>query len=132
MFPMFPNLIYNLEKIDVSNFYIMDSSDLTGIFYGCSLLTSIDLSNLPKHRYIIHKMFYDCPKLKYVDFSSILGYINSFDENNEPIMNLELFNKNISQNGVLVLNEEFYYGYIYGKYEICPSNWTLDLVKKNN
>ena len=127
---MFRNC-YSLEKIDVSNFNIMDSSDLTGMFYGCSLLTSIDLSNILKYRYILHQMFYDCPKLKYVDFSSISGHINSFDENNEPIMNLKLFNKNISQNGVLVLNEDFYYGYVNGKYEICPSNWILNLLQKN-
>ena len=131
---MFQNC-YSLEKIDVSNFYIMDSSDLTGMFYGCSLLTSIDLSNLPLHRFLINEMFYDCPKLNYVDFSSILGIkgMNTQNENDELIMNSKMFNENISQNGILVLNEDFYRNYVNETNEFCPSNWKINVVKiKNN
>ena len=70
-------------------------------------------------------MFYDCPKLQYVDFSSLLGYSSYYGE-------IKVFNKNISKNGVLVLNEEFHHIYAYEVYDIYPNGWTLNFVNLTN
>ena len=114
---MFHNC-YNLKAIDISNFEIFrQHSDLKGMFSGCSLLTSLDLSKLNTNSIDCDEIFYDCPKLKYVDFSFLRGYYKP-DK-------FSLFNKNISQNGTLILKEEFYNNFFYGNNEFYPNGWTL-------
>ena len=69
-------------------------------------------------------MFYDCPNLKYVDVCPLLSFYDYY-ENGE-----KMFNKNISQNGILVLDSLLYHRfyYIFEEFDIYPDCWTLNLV----
>ena len=115
---MFHNC-YSLETIDISNFRIYrEPSDLTGMFSGCSLLTSLDLSKINTNNIDCDEIFYDCPKLSYVDISFLRGY-------RKPDK-FSLFNKNISQNGIIIVTKEFHDNFFNGNDEFYPKNWTLN------
>ena len=115
---MFHNC-YSLETIDISNFIIYrEPSDLTGMFSGCSLLTSLDLSKINTNNIDCDEIFYDCPKLSYVDISFLRGY-------RKPDK-FSLFNKNISQNGIIIVTKEFHDNFFNGNDEFYPKNWTLN------
>ena len=118
---MFHNC-YSLETIDISNFIIYrEPSDLTGMFSGCSLLTSLDLSKINTNNIDCDEIFYDCPKLSYVDISFLRGY-------HKPDK-FSLFNKNISQNGIIIVTKEFHDNFFDGSDEFYPKNWTLNFSK---
>ncbi len=61
-------------------------------------------------------MFYDCPNLSFVDVSFINGIYAYY---------YELFNKNISSNWTIVLNEKYYNKFKKEFDENIPSNWTV-------
>ena len=95
------------------------------MFYGCSSLISLNISNFKTNSYTkINSMFRDCSSLTLIDLSSLnmqnsnfvgifhgcssLKYINmeSFNNTNISFFN-ELFDKNIPKNGIIILNEFF-------------------------
>jgi len=104
---------YSLKSINILHFNTKSIQSIKYMFSGCYSLTSIDLSNFNKsseYRYI----FYDCPNLNYVNIRSF--YYHYTDNN--------LFNKNISSYGTLILDKNYYDNLIYYKNYI-PSNWTI-------
>ena len=120
---MFHNC-YNIKYIDISNFIIKRKADLKGMFSGCYKIASINFSNVKNDYYKIDKIFYDCPNLNYVNISFLRAfpYIYSYRANNL------LFNKNISGNGTLILNEKYYQTYIKKIGSYPSSGWNLILT----
>ena len=57
-------------------------------------------------------------KLSYVDISFLKGY-------HKPDK-FSLFNKNISQNGIIIVTKEFHDNFFNGNDEFYPKNWTLN------
>ena len=114
------NMFYNcykLKNIDVSKFLFKSHSDTSYMFSGCFSLTSLDFSNLTIVTYLSYSgMFYDCPNLIYLDFSFVS---HSYE--------YLLFNKNISSNGTLIFNTNFYDSKLERLKIYPPSNWTLKL-----
>jgi surface protein len=87
---------------------------IKSMFSGCYSLTSIDLSNFnTKYSHSYKYIFYDCPNLQYVNIEPF-----SYDLNDN-----DLFNKNISSNGTLLINREYYDRIKKNNY--IPSNWKL-------
>ena len=77
--------------------------DISGMFSGCSSLTSVDLSwFLTKEVRNYEGIFYDCHSLSYIDMSS-------FTHNNLNGSNLSIFNDNIPLNSTIVISYGFYY-----------------------
>ena len=106
---------YSLKSINILHFNTKSFTTIKYMFYGCYSLTSIDLSNFNRtysHNY--NYIFYDCPNLNFVNITPFNYYSN---DNN-------LFNKNISSNGTLILDKNYYEKLIYYKNYI-PSNWTI-------
>ena len=68
------------------------------MFSGCFSLTSIDFKNEPIKLGDYTGIFYDCPNLTYVNFSFV-NNSNSY---------FPIFNENISDYGVIILNRGFY------------------------
>ena len=109
---------YSLKSINILHFNTKNFINLKYMFFGCYSLTSIDLSNFNRsytHNY--NYIFNDCPNLSYVNIAPFFYHTN---DNN-------LFNKNISSNGTLIINEDYYKSIQYRNY--IPPNWTLIFVK---
>ena len=108
---------YSLKSIDIMYFNTKSYSSLNNMFSGCYSLTSIDLSIFKNKKYPEYNgLFYDCPNLKYVNISIFTFNLGKFNE---------IFNKNISSSGTLIINEE-YYNYYIDEYEFyIPSNWAI-------
>jgi len=109
---------YSLKSINILHFNTKNFINLKYMFFGCYSLTSIDLSNFNRsytHNY--NYIFNDCPNLSYVNIAPFFYHTN---DNN-------LFNKNISSNGTLILNEDYYKSIKSRNY--IPSNWTLIFIK---
>jgi len=71
------------------------------MFSGCSSLTSIDLSKfITKNVKNYEGLFYNCPKLEYID-------ISPFTHNNLSKSNLSIFNYNYPLKGTIYINEDF-------------------------
>ena len=94
---------YSLKSINFLSLSLCQYANLKGMFSGCYSLTSIDLSNVifPEETtslsLYLGRIFYDCPNLDYIKF---FKFDDSFDYN--------LFNKNISSSGTLILTENYH------------------------
>ena len=104
---------YSLKSINILHFNTKSFNNIKYMFTGCYSLTSIDLSNFNRSSSYDY-IFYNCPNLNYVNISSF-----SYHSNNN-----NMFNKNISSYGTLILDKNFYDKLIYYKNYI-PSNWTI-------
>ena len=61
----------SLTSLDLSNFDTSNVTDMGGMFYGCSSLTSIDLSNFDTSKVTnMVYIFYDCSSLTSLDLSN--------------------------------------------------------------
>ena len=105
---------YNLKSIDISGFSFKSSSTTNYMFSGCFSITSMDFSNFTKTRFTYAGMFYNCPNLKYLDFTNY-NYSSS----------LLIFNSNISASGTLILDRKFNDYLEQKKINFCPSNGRL-------
>ena len=97
---MFHNC-YNLKSVDISNFKFTGGSGkyISHMFSGCYSLTSVNFVNEKIKFYTSYEgLFYDCPNLKYLNFSfadkGSFGY--------------SIFNANISATGEIILDSELY------------------------
>ena len=55
----------SLNNIDLSNFNTNNVTNMKGLFYGCSSLNNIDLSNFNTNKVTnMNDMFYGCKALK--------------------------------------------------------------------
>ena len=112
---MFRNC-YNLTNINTSYFRIINRVNINYMFMGCYSLTSIDFPLYYVSHINYEGAFFNCPNLKFINFSSV--------DNSDVYY--PLFNSNISSNGTLILNEKLYNS--QKKYLNVPSNWTLKLI----
>ena len=117
---MFHNC-YNLKNIDISNFKFQRNANLKGMFSGCYSITSVDFSNINPDYYQFDGIFYDCPNLNYLNFS-FLHYASY------STLSHYIFNNNISKNGYLILNEEYYNKVLKDINNYPPNGWTLNLT----
>ena len=79
----------------------LNLTDISKMFFGCSSLTSIDLSNFTTTNIINYEgLFYNCKKLSYIN-------ISSFTHNNLPSYNLSIFDDNYPINTIIIVNKEF-------------------------
>ena len=119
---MFHNC-YNLQSIDISTFSFKRNANLKGMFSGCYLITTINFANIKADYYRFDEIFYDCPNLKYLDFSFLhdFPYYYFFDES------YYLFNNNISQSGTLILDQNYYEKYLKELGIYPPNDWILEL-----
>ena len=110
---------YKLNQISLSNFKPNITKSLIYMFSGCSSLTSISLSNFNSISTDLNVtgIFYNCPKLKNVDFSFFKSSIN-----------YRIFNGNISSSGSIKLSYKYYntISSINKTYNI-PSGWTYNI-----
>ena len=120
---MFHNC-YNLTSIELEHFYIKENADLRNMFSGCYSLTSVAFPNKSSTYYMFDEIFYDCPNLNYVDFSLAHNYPTYYDSS----QSFYLFNHNISENGTLILNREFYETNLENLNIYPPKNWKLELI----
>ena len=120
---MFHNC-YSLKSIDITNFKIKRNSDLKGMFSGCYQIKSINFSTITPEYYRFDEIFYDCPNLNYVDFS----FIRNFPYYYFYTPSYYLFNKNISKNGTLIINENYYNRYLKELNIYPPEGWTLNFT----
>ena len=106
---------YSLKSINISSLNSKSYSSLNNMFSGCYSLTSIDFYNFKnKEQAYYNGLFYDCPNLSFINISKFTLYLRKYDK---------MFNSNISSNGVLVINEDYYNDSIniYNLY--IPPNW---------
>ena len=62
---------YKGRELDLSNFNTSNVTDMSGMFSGCSSLTSLDLSNFNTSNVnVISSMFYNCSSLTSLDLSN--------------------------------------------------------------
>ena len=112
---------YALKKINIIFSLLNADANLKGMFQGCYSLTSIDLSTgSTSNSYLnnFDEIFYDCPNLNYIKFFKI-EHSNCYND--------VLFNKNISNNGILFLSEKYNNCLIENRNKnIPPSNWTIE------
>ena len=88
------------------------------LFYECSSLTSIDLSNFNVNQVTrMEYMFYKCNSLNYID-------ISPFSFENSKIINL--FN-NLPDKGSIRIRENLYEQIR----EDIPSDWEVSIVEKS-
>ena len=120
---MFHNY-YSLKSIDITNFKISRHADLKGMFSGCYLIKSINFTAITPNYYRFDEIFYDCPNLNYVDFS----FIRKFPDYSFYTPSYYLFNKNISKNGTLIINENYYNHYLKELNIYPPEGWTLNFT----
>ena len=120
---MFHNC-YNLKNIDITNFYFVENCNIKNMFSGCYSITSIDFSSIKPNFYRFNEIFYDCPNLNFVNFSFIhyRPFYYSYEES------YYIFNTNISKNGILILNEEYYNKYLKDLNIYPPDGWTLNFT----
>ena len=87
----------SLTSLDLSNFNTSQTSNFEGLFSGCSSLIYLDISNLDSNKASnIEDMFSDCSSLEFINLHSA-----SITENiKEQILNL------ISQNITICNSEE--------------------------
>ena len=102
----------SLTNIDISNFRINTGSNIQGMFMGCYSLTSISFQKSLARLSVYSSLFFDCPNLTYVNFSFV-SKESSYSS---------IFNKNISDHGVIVLNYDFY-NKVYKNH--IPSGWNV-------
>ena len=117
---MFHNC-YNLKNIDISNFKFKRNANIKNMFSGCYSLTSMDFSKIEPTYCLFDEIFYDCPNLKYLNFS-FLHYMSYSDTHNHYI-----FNTNISSSGTVILNREYYNEFLTDIDNIPPEGWELKL-----
>ena len=107
----------SLKNIDLSKFNTPFLNSISNMFRGCSSLTSINLSSfsVENHLYYREYVFYDCPKLVYIDITPFT-----------PIMTYDkLFNENIGANGVIKINKT-----ILNKIEkYVPNGWKIEVIE---
>ena len=111
---MFSNC-YKLEFIDTPNFNYQYTIRIANMFSGCYSLTSINFPISKSVSANFTGIFFDCPNLKFVNFSFVK------DRNS----NYKLFNKNISDTGTLILKKSLY-GASYS--DFVPANWDVTLL----
>ena len=105
---------YSLKSINVLHFNTSNFRSIKSMFSGCYSLTSIDLSNFDtKYSHSYKYIFHDCPNLQYVNIEPFFYDLNDND----------LFNKNISSNGTLIINRQYYDAIKRNNY--IPANWTI-------
>ena len=112
---LFTNMFANcssLTNIDISNFRIKTGSNIQGMFMGCYALTSISFQKSLARLSAYSSLFFDCPNLTYVNFSFV-SKESSYSS---------IFNKNISDHGIIVLNYDFY-DKVYKNH--IPSGWNV-------
>ena len=64
-----------LTSLDVSNLNTLKVTNMSNMFYGCSILTSLDISNFDTSKVTnMSSMFYDCSNITSLDLS---GFITS-------------------------------------------------------
>ena len=111
---------YSLKSINFLSLSLNKYTNLKGMFSGCYSLTSIDLSNaiFPEGTtslLSLGRIFYDCPNLDYIKFFK-------FDDSRD----YNLFNKNISSSGTLILTENYHTLLNNRENEDNPpSSWTI-------
>ena len=112
---------YSLKSINFLSLSLYQYANLKGMFSGCYSLTSIDLSNVifPEEttslRLSLGRIFYDCPNLNYIKFFKFDDYYN-----------YNIFNKNISSSGTLILTENYHTLLNnWGNEDNPPSSWTI-------
>ena len=120
---MFHNC-YSLKSIDITNFKISQNANLKGMFSGCYQIKSINFSSINPNYYRFDEIFYDCPNLNYVDFS----FIRVFPYYYSYTPSYYLFNKNISKNGTLIINKNYYNKYLQELNIYPPEGWTLNFT----
>ena len=108
---------YSLKEINISHFNCKSYTSINKMFSGCYSLTSIDLSNFKNNEYPYYaQLFYDCPNLNYINITIFSAGLRNYQK---------LFNTNISSNGVLIINQD-YYNFYHDDYKFyLPSNWTI-------
>ena len=117
----FNNMFYNcykLTSIDISKFYFKAYTNMVNMTRGCYSLTSLNFPNLEPTWVYFDGIFYDCPNLKYVNFSFVSNTYTQY----------RLFNGNISEKGTLILKKSFYNSQKEDFKEHIPTNWNLTLV----
>ena len=117
---MFHNC-YNLTNIDISNFKFNTNVNIKNMFSGCYSLTSMDFSKNEPNYCQFDEIFYDCPNLKYLNFS-FLHYVRYYST-----VNYYIFNENISSSGTLILNKDYYNDFLQNIKYIPPEGWNLIL-----
>ena len=101
MFDMFYDC-RSLKSIDLSTFNTPNLVSMISMFQGCHSLTSIDLSNFNTSKMLYYdEMFYGCNNLAFID-------ISSFKVPSNPLEIYNLFDSNISINGEIIINKDFY------------------------
>ena len=77
----------NLSSIDLSSFNTQNVTDFSGMFYGCSSLENIDLTNFNKSSAkSLNSMFYNCSELTQITFG------NSFNTQDVTNMSSMFYN----------------------------------------
>ena len=112
---MFRNC-YSLKNINIPYINFKNFASIIYMFMGCYSLTSIDFSSFKGYSLFYGEAFFNCPNLKYINFSAV----------NYTTVYYPLFNSNISSNGTIILNSKLYNS--QKKYINIPSNWTLKLI----
>ena len=134
----------SLESIDLSNFNTTKVKAISGLFFGCTSLTSIELSQYPINITSINDLFNGCTSL-----SNVVLRVDNVESvnrvfkgcNSLKYVNLTLFNGNeiklyiedffpINADKALI----FYNSTIFGNSleRRIPSTWTkIDIEKKN-
>ena len=112
---MFRNC-YSLKNINIPYINFKNFASIIYMFMGCYSLTSIDFSSFKGYSLSYNGAFFNCPNLKYINFSSV-NYTGAYNP---------LFNSNISSNGTIILNTKLYNS--QKNYIKIPSNWTLKLI----
>jgi len=108
---MFSNC-YKLEFIDTPNFNYQYTIRIANMFSGCYSLTSINFPISKSVSANFTGIFFDCPNLKFVNFS--------FVNNRNSVY--RLFNENISDTGTLILKNNLYGTSCEG---CVPPNWDV-------
>ena len=111
---MFSNC-YKLEFIAKSNFNFQGTIRMVNMFSGCYSLTSINFPISNSVYANFNQIFFDCPNLKFVNFSFVKNTNSDY----------HLFNENISDTGTIILKNNLCYS-SYTKY--VPPNWNVTLL----
>lgn len=104
----------SLTSLDLSNFNTSNVKDMESMFYGCSSLTSLDLSNFNTAKVTnMSQICSSCPNLTTLD-------ISSFDTTSAQFMN----NMFISTINKLIIGPGFFNSTKLTSYDLNISAWT--------
>ena len=99
----------SLISLDLSNFDTSNVTTMSNMFYDCSSLISLNLSNFDTSKVIrMRNMFTNCPKLEYINLQNF---------NEISLDNCKDMFKNIFDNVIICINENFTQNMIYSQIE---------------